>query len=77
MEAEKQTFLGNGWYTCGRGTRQATVEEQCFPWYGAARVFTKRCGKHISAAVNQHATIEEAVFSVDQLPGYIRRISHS
>jgi hypothetical protein len=25
----------------------------------AARVATQRCGKHISAAMNQHATIEE------------------
>jgi hypothetical protein len=33
----------------------------------AALVATQRCGKHISAAVNQHATIEEAVFSVRQL----------
>jgi hypothetical protein len=30
----------------------------------AALVATQRCGNHISAAVNQHATIEEAVFSV-------------
>jgi hypothetical protein len=35
---------------------------------GAARVATQRCGKHISAAVNQHATIEEAVFSVRPAP---------
>jgi hypothetical protein len=27
-------------------------------------VVAQRCGKHISAAVNRHATIEEAVFSV-------------
>jgi hypothetical protein len=26
------------------------------------------CGKHTSAAVNQHATIEEAVFSVGTTP---------
>jgi hypothetical protein len=26
------------------------------------------CGKHISTAVNQHATIEEAVFSVGAAP---------
>jgi hypothetical protein len=26
------------------------------------------CGKHIFAAVNQHATIEEAVFSVEAAP---------
>jgi hypothetical protein len=30
----------------------------------AASVTTQLCGKHISAAVNQHATIEEAVFSM-------------
>jgi hypothetical protein len=28
----------------------------------------QRCGKHISAAVNQHATIEDAVFSVGVAP---------
>jgi hypothetical protein len=30
----------------------------------AARVVMQQCSKHISAAVNQHATTEEAVFSV-------------
>jgi hypothetical protein len=34
----------------------------------AARVTTQLCGKHISAAVNQHATIDEAVFSVGAAP---------
>jgi hypothetical protein len=29
------------------------------------------CGKYISAAVNQHATIEEAVFSVGPLRDYM------
>jgi hypothetical protein len=33
-----------------------------------ARVATQRCNKHISAAVIQHATIEEAVFSVRAVP---------
>jgi hypothetical protein len=28
----------------------------------------QRCGKHISAAVNQHATIEEGVFSMGGAP---------
>jgi hypothetical protein len=31
-------------------------------------VATQRCSKHISAAVKQHATIEEAVFSVGAAP---------
>jgi hypothetical protein len=34
----------------------------------AARVAMQQCGKHISAAVNQHATVEEAVFSVGAAP---------
>jgi hypothetical protein len=31
-------------------------------------IATQSCGKHISAAVNQHATIEEAVFSMEAAP---------
>jgi hypothetical protein len=34
----------------------------------AALVATQRCCKHIHAAVNQHATIEEAVFSMELAP---------
>jgi hypothetical protein len=34
----------------------------------AARVATQRCGKRVSALVNQHATIEEEVFSVGAAP---------
>jgi hypothetical protein len=34
----------------------------------AALVATQRCGKDISAVVNQHATIEEAMFSVVAAP---------
>jgi hypothetical protein len=30
----------------------------------AANVATQRCGKHLSAEVNQHTTIVKAVFSV-------------
>jgi hypothetical protein len=33
-----------------------------------AFVVTQLCGRHISAAVNQHATIKEAVFSVGAAP---------
>jgi hypothetical protein len=35
-----------------------------FSVVSAALVDTQRCGKHNSAAVNQHAAIEEVVFSV-------------
>jgi hypothetical protein len=30
-----------------------------------ALVATQRCGKHISAALNRHGTIAEAIFSVE------------
>jgi hypothetical protein len=46
-----------------------------FPVLRATRVATQRCSKHISAAVNQHATIREAAFSVRPPRGYITRIS--
>jgi hypothetical protein len=35
---------------------------------GTALVATQQCGKNISAAVNQHATIEKAVFFVRTVP---------
>jgi hypothetical protein len=44
-------------------------------WVRAALVATQLCGKRISAAVNQHATIEEAVFSVDPPRGYVTKIT--
>jgi predicted hydrocarbon binding protein len=34
----------------------------------------QRCGKDISTAVNQHATIEEAVFSVGAVPRQLREV---
>jgi hypothetical protein len=43
-----------------------------FSVVSASLVATQRCGKHMSATVNQHATIEEAVFFVGPLRGYIR-----
>jgi hypothetical protein len=36
-------------------------------------VATHRCGKHISAAVTQHATMEEGVFSVTKLGTNVMR----
>jgi ribosomal protein S27E len=39
-----------------------------FSVVSATLVATQRCGKHISAAVNQHEKIEEAVFSVGAAP---------
>jgi hypothetical protein len=34
----------------------------------AEHIASQRCGKHISAALNQNATIKEAVFSVGAAP---------
>jgi hypothetical protein len=43
----------------------------------AMRVAMQQCGKHISAAVNLHAVIDEAIFSAGPPRGYIKRISSS
>jgi hypothetical protein len=75
-----------GPYTHSRGTRHVHCDitqqqneccELCSLWLRAALVAMQLRGKHISAAVDQHATIEEAVFSVDPPQGYITRISCS
>jgi hypothetical protein len=39
-----------------------------FTVVNAPFVATQQCGEHISAAVNQHATKEEAVISVGAAP---------
>jgi hypothetical protein len=41
---------------------------EVFSVVSVSLVATQRCGKHISAAVNQHATIEAAVFSLGATP---------
>jgi hypothetical protein len=86
VEADKQPLLGNGPYPCSRGMRHVRCdvmqqEKNCCKrsslWVLVALVATQRCGKHISTAVNQHATTEEAVFSVNRPRGYITKISRS
>jgi hypothetical protein len=86
VEAEKQPLLGNDPYKHSRGTRHVGCDvmqqkKMCCKrrslWIRAALVATQVCGKHISAAVNQHATIEKVVFSVGPSRGYITRISRS
>jgi hypothetical protein len=73
VEAEKNTLLGNGPYTRSSGTchvrcditqqlkRHCKRHSLCVR---ASLIAMQLCGKHISAAVNQHAAIEEAVLSV-------------
>jgi hypothetical protein len=76
VEAEELQLLGKGPYASSRGTRHVrcdvTQQKRCCKrrslWFSAALVGTQLCGKHISAAVNQHATIEAVVFSVGPPP---------
>jgi hypothetical protein len=48
-----------------------------FSMVSAALVVTQRCGKHMFVAANQHATVDEAMLSVEAPRGYIKRISGS
>jgi hypothetical protein len=57
-ESQNISLLGNA-----RNNRRAV-----FSVVRAARVAAQRCGKHISEAVNQDTTIQEAVFSVVAAP---------
>jgi hypothetical protein len=45
-------------------TKVCNNRRAVFSVVSAALVATQRCSKHVSAAVNQEATIEKAVFSV-------------
>jgi hypothetical protein len=73
VKAEKQPLLDNGPYTCSRRMRHVRCDvtqqqKRCYKrrslWFRAALVGTQLC----SAAVNQHATTEGAVFSVVTAP---------
>jgi hypothetical protein len=67
-ESRNSSLLDNvlvNTFPCKR--TRATIEERCFLW-SAPRVATQLCDKHISAAVNHHATKEEEVFSVGAAP---------
>jgi hypothetical protein len=84
VEAEKQLLLGNGPYTRNRRAHHLRCDitqqkKRCCKyrslWVRAALVATQLCGKHITARVNQHSTIEEAVFSMGPPRDYITRIS--
>jgi hypothetical protein len=88
VDAGKQPLLGNGQYTRSRGTRHVCCDimytvtshnnrRAVFSFVCAVCIATQQWGKRISAAVNQHATIEEVVVSVGRLLGCITRISHS
>jgi hypothetical protein len=62
-ESWNRSLLGNG--SVNSFPRKRTgATRALFSVVRATLVVTQRCGTHISAAVTQRATIEEAVFSV-------------
>jgi hypothetical protein len=61
-ESQNSSLLGNGSVTTFPRKRTRTTMVH------AGLVATQWCGKHMSAAVNQHATIHGAVFSVGATP---------
>jgi hypothetical protein len=86
VEAQKLPLLGNCQHTRSRGKRHVRCDvtqqqKRCCRrhslWVRAAFLPTQLCGDHISAAVNEHATVEEAVFSVGPPRGYITKVSSS
>jgi hypothetical protein len=71
-ESRNSSLPGNGSVKHIRKEAIArNIRKAVFSVIRAARVAMQQCGKHISAAVNQHATIEEAVFSMGPPGGYI------
>jgi hypothetical protein len=78
-------LLGNDPYTRRRGTRHVRCDVTQYKryckrrslWVRAALFATQLCGKHISAAANQHATIGEAVFSVGPPRSYMYNEDHT
>jgi hypothetical protein len=64
-ESRNNSSLGNGSVNIPAEANARNNRRAVFSVTRAVRVAMQRCGKHISAAVNQHATTEEAVFSVE------------
>jgi hypothetical protein len=60
--AEERVTYAVSSYNNRRGVARGVL------WVRAALAAMQLCGKHISAVENQHATIEEAVFSVGAAP---------
>jgi hypothetical protein len=57
-ESRNSSLIGNGSVNIlPRKRTLATIVERCFLW-SEALIAKQRCGKHISAAVNQHASIK-------------------
>jgi hypothetical protein len=67
-ESRNSSLLGNGSVNIPAEANARNNSRALFSVVHAARVATQRRGKHMSAAVNQHATIKEAVFYVGAAP---------
>jgi hypothetical protein len=67
-ESLNSSLLGNGWVITFPQKQTRNDRRTVFTVVRDARVTTQWCGKHIAAAVNQHATVEEAVFYVGTAP---------
>jgi hypothetical protein len=67
-ESRNSLLLGNGPVNIPADSNARYDRRAVFPVVRASLVARQRCGKHISVAVNQNATIEETVFSVGAAP---------
>jgi hypothetical protein len=77
-ESRNSSLLGNGSANTFRGEPNERNNRRVdFYVVSATLVAKQRCGKHISVAVIQHATVEEAVLSMGAPQSYIARISGS
>jgi hypothetical protein len=61
-------LLGNGSANTSAEANARNNRREVFSVVRAARVANRLCGKQISAALNQHATTGEAVFTVGAAP---------
>jgi hypothetical protein len=67
-ESRNSLLLGNGSVNTFSWKRtRATTDERCF-LLSAPHSLLLNCAVNISAAVNQHATIEKALFSMGAAP---------
>jgi hypothetical protein len=66
--SRNSSLLDNVSVNTFRRKRTRNTRRAVFSMFRAARVATQQCGKHICAAVNEHATIEEGVCSVRAAP---------
>jgi hypothetical protein len=70
LERRNSSLLGNGLLKhITAGPNAHKNRRVVFSVFSGALVPTQQCSKHISAEVNQHATMEEAVFSLGATPG--------